>query len=125
MKRFLSFLAAAALMTSAAYAETAMNTEQVRVQNEIQNRFHRMGTDELLEMRGQMHNQQEREALHNELMSREKAMTKEQKEKFSRVPEKVSQQMGEQGKGMGYGQGQGMMQGLHKGQGGGMGKGGR
>ena len=48
MKRFLSFLAAAALMTSAAYAETAMNTEQVRVQNEIQNRFHRMGTDELL-----------------------------------------------------------------------------
>ena len=64
MKRFLSFLAAAALMTSAAYAETAMNTEQVRVQNEIQNRFHRMGTDELLEMRGQMHNQQEREALH-------------------------------------------------------------
>ncbi len=109
MKTFLSILSAAALAATTAYAEPMMNQSQMH--NEMQNRYQKMSTDELLNMRGQMHNQQERDQLHNELMMREKKMTKEQKEKFSRMPGKVSNQMGTQEKGMGYGQGQGMMQG--------------
>lgn len=124
MKTFAALLSVSVLLVGAGLAETPVQTkERVQIKNETQNRFRNMNTDELLQQRGQMHSQQEREQLHNELMNRENTMTKEQKEKFSRVPEKVSQEMGTQGRGMGYGQGQGMMQGQHKGQGGGMGSG--
>lgn len=130
MKTWMTILSASVLLTTAAFAETPLKAkEQVKVQNENTNRFKSMSTDELLQQRGTLRSEQEREQLHNELMNREKTMTKEQKEKFSRVPEKVSQEMGQQGKGMGYGQGQGDVQGLHKGvtqgQHKGQGKGGR
>jgi hypothetical protein len=67
-------------------------------------------TDELLQMRGTMTTQQERNELHNELKIREKKMTQEQLKKFhtyppeSRVPK---YKMQGQGKGMGPGAGQG------------------
>lgn len=108
MKVLLTVLSASALISTFAFAKpAAMNQNNDPIRNEMQKK----STDELLEKRGNMHNQQEREALHNELMAREQKMTKEQKEKFGKAPEKVSQEMGEQGKGKGYGQGQGMMQG--------------
>lgn len=125
MKTWMSIVSASVLLTTAAMAEVPPKAkEQMMVQNENTNRFKSMSTDELLQNRGTLRSQQEREQLHNELMNREKTMTKEQKEKFSRMPEKASQQMGTKGQGMGYGQGQGDMQGLQKGQGGGMMRGG-
>ena len=122
MKVFTIILSASALLSTFAYAEATSGTavqavqqERNEVQNEIQNRFKNMSTDELLEKRGTMTTQEEREALHKELMSRQATMTKEQKEKFMNRPENRMP------KGMMQGQGQGMMQG----QGGGMGRGGR
>ncbi|MGD9716168.1 MAG: hypothetical protein AB7U26_03735 [Sulfuricurvum sp.] len=108
MKTLVSIVTASLLLCSAGWAEEPVKAQ---IQNENQNRFKNMSTDELLGQRGHLHNQQEREQLHNELMNRQQTMTAEQKEKFGNVPGKTSQQMGSQGKGMGYGQGQGMMQG--------------
>lgn len=127
----------------------AANQERHEVQDENQNRFKKMGTDELLEKRGTMTSDHERQQLHNELMERQQTMTKEQKEKFSNRPEnrtpkmknqddgrgmmkgnqkgkspdKVSNEWGAQDQGNAYGQDQGMMQGRGHGKGGG--KGGR
>lgn len=85
MKMLLTVLSASAILATLACAETpAKNQEQI--QNEVQNRFKTMKTDELLEKRGTITSQQEREQLHNELMSRQQTMTKEQKEKFNKRP---------------------------------------
>lgn len=113
MKMLLTVLSASALIATMALAETPVkNQDQVqnKVQNEVQNRFKEMKTDDLLEKRGTMTNQQEREQLHNELMNRQQTMTKEQKEKFNkrppenRVPKKMMQ---DSGGGMGGGMGGG------------------
>jgi len=113
MKMLLTLLSASALITTMALAETPVkNQEQVqnKIQNEVQNRFKEMKTDDLLEKRGTMTNEQEREQLHNELMNRQQTMTKEQKEKFNkrppenRVPKKIMQNSGG---GMGGGMGGG------------------
>ncbi|MDP2078338.1 MAG: hypothetical protein Q8N01_06255 [Sulfuricurvum sp.] len=108
MKVLLTLLSASAIFSTFAFAEPAQN------QNEVQNRFRTMNTNELLENRGAMTQQRDREQLHNELMSRQNTMTNEQKEKFMRRPDKVSNEMGMQGKGNAYGEGQGMMQGQGK-----------
>lgn len=120
MKAFVALVSVSALFCTLSSAAEAMNTnqERVQVQNEIQNRFKNMSTDELLNKRGTMTTQQEREQLHNELMNRQQTMTKEQKEKFNNRPENRTPKMKNQG------QGQGMMQGQRKGMGGGMGGGG-
>lgn len=113
MKMLLTVLSASALIATMGLADTSVkNQEQVqnKVQNEVQNRFKEMKTDDLLEKRGTMTNQQEREQLHNELMNRQQTMTKEQKEKFNkrppenRVPKKMMQNSGG---GMGGGMGGG------------------
>lgn len=109
MKTLMSLVSASAILTTLAFAETPVqNQEQVqnKVQNEIQNRFRTMSTDELLEKRGTMTSQQEREQLHNELMTREQKMTKEQKEKFNKRPpeNRIPKGMG-QGGGAGGGKG--------------------
>lgn len=115
MKTLTGFLAASALFATITYAESVSSNAVQAVHQEMnQNRFQHMNTDELLEKRGTMTTQQEREQLHNELMNRQQKMTKEQKEKFMRRPDKVSNEMGMQGKGNAYGQGQGMMQGQGK-----------
>jgi len=104
MKMLLTVLSASALLATLAFAETLVqNQEQVqnKVQNEVQNHFKNMKTDELLEKRGTMTSEQEREHLHNELMTREQTMTKEQKEKFNKRPENRTP------KGMGQGGGKG------------------
>lgn len=124
MKVIVSVLSVAVLVMNTSFADT-MISEQNRVQNEIQNRIKNMGTDELLQKRGTMTTQQEREALHNELMKRQQSMTKEQNEKWMNRPDKTSNNWGNQGQGNAYGQGQGMMQGQGKGGMGGGGKGGR
>ncbi|MFY9142301.1 hypothetical protein [Sulfuricurvum sp.] len=122
MKRLLTIVSATALISTFAFAETAaMNQERVQVQNEIQNRFRTMSTDELLEKRGTMTNQQEREQLHNELMNRQQSMTKEQHEKFMNRPENRTPKMKNQGTGQGMMQGQ--RNGMGSGMGGGMGSG--
>lgn len=116
MKALLTIVSAAALMSAIASAEMpSVNQERVEAQHEVQNRFKEMKTDELLEKRGTMTSQQEREQLHNELMNRQQTMTQEQKEKFMNKPENRTPKMKNQG------QGQGMM----KGSGMGGGKGGR
>ena len=107
MKMLLTVLSASALIATMAFAETPVkNQEQVqnKVQNEVQNRFKEMKTDDLLEKRGTMTSQQEREQLHNELMTRQQTMTKEQKEKFNKRPpeNRIPKGMG-QGGGMGGG----------------------
>lgn len=123
MKTLLTVVSAAAVLSTFAYGETAaMNQERVQVQNEIQNKFRTMSTDELLEKRGTMTTQQEREQLHNELMSRQKTMTKEQYEKFMNKPENRTPKMKNQDSGKGMMQGGGMGSGMG---GGGMGGGGR
>lgn len=144
MKTLFTLLSASAILTTFVYAESASSVAVQAVhqeQNEIQNRIRTMATDELLEKRGTMTSQQEREQLHNELMNRQQTMTKEQKEKFKKrpenrtpkmknqgdgrgkmqgnqkgknSPEKVSQEWGTQDQGNAYGQGQGMMQGQDK-----------
>lgn len=130
MKTLLTLLSASAILSTAVFAEMpAANQERVEAQHEVQNQFKNMKTDELLEKRGTMSNQQDREQLHNELMKREKSMTKEQKEKFNKRPENRTPKMKNQGQGKGmnqgnaYGQGQGMMQGEGKKMDDGMGKG--
>jgi uncharacterized membrane protein YgcG len=128
MKTLLTLVSATALISTFAFGATAaMNQEQVQVQNEIQNRFRTMSTDELLEKRGTMTTQQEREQLHNELMNRQKSMTKEQNEKFMNRPENRVPKMKNQGSGQGMMQGQrnGMGSGIGGGGGGGMGGGGK
>lgn len=133
MKMVFTIVWSSALLCSIAFAEMpAMNQERVDAQHEIQNRFKEMKTDELLEKRGTMMNQEEHEALHNELMSRQQMMTKEQHDKFMSKPENRTPKMKNQGSGQGMMQGKqkGMMQdqsmmngGMGKGMGGG--KGGR
>ena len=114
MKTLLNVVSAMALLSTFALAESAAtNQERVEVQNEVQNKFRTMSTNELLEKRGTMMTQQEREQLHNELMSRQQTMTKEQKEKFMKRPENRIPKKQNQGGGMGSGMS------------GGMGKGGR
>ena len=77
-------------------------------------------TDELLNMRGTMTTDQDRNQLHNELTIREKTMTKEQMQKFKTYPpENRTPKYKNQGQGKGQGQGQGMGQGQGQGQGGG------
>lgn len=128
MKTLLTVVSAAALISTFAFGETAaMNQERVQVQNETQNRFHMMSTDELLEKRGMMTTQQEREQLHNELMNRQQSMTKEQSEKFMNKPENRTPKMKNQGSGQGMmqGQGNGMGSGMGAGMGSGMGGGGK
>ncbi|MDD5052654.1 MAG: hypothetical protein PHO27_07985 [Sulfuricurvum sp.] len=128
MKMLLTIVSASALLSSIACAEMpAMNQERVEVQHEVQNHFKEMKTDELLEKRGTMTTQQEREALHNELMNRQQTMTKEQHEKFMNKPENRTPKMKNQGSGQGMMQGNGMGSKMGSGMGGGMGggKGGR
>lgn len=109
MKTLVSALAASVLLSTMALAEMpAMNQERVESQQEIQNRFKEMKTDELLEKRGTMTTQQEHEALHNELMNRQQTMTKEQYEKFMNKPENRTPKMKNQGSGQGMMQGSGM-----------------
>jgi len=124
MKMLLTIMSAAALLSTLACAEMpAMNQERIEAQHEIQNRFKEMKTDELLEKRGTMTSQQEREALHNELMNRQQSMSKEQNEKFMNKPENRTPKMKNQGSGQGMMQGGGMGSGMGGGMGGG--KGGR
>lgn len=131
MKVLLTLLSASAMLTTFSFAQPVQATQKTMDQErtEVQNRFRTMSTNELLEKRGTMTQQRDREQLHNELMSRQNMMSNEQKEKFMRRPDKVSNEMGMQGKGNAYGEGQGMMQGqgkkmMMKGDSG-MGKGGR
>ncbi|MDD2781240.1 hypothetical protein [Sulfuricurvum sp.] len=106
MKMLFTVVSAMALLSAIAYAEMPeMNQERVEAQQEIQNRFKEMKTDELLEKRGTMMNQQEREALHNELMNRQQSMTKEQNDKLMSKPENRTPKMKNQGSGMGGGKG--------------------
>lgn len=120
MKSVITFLSASAILASFAFAETASNsgrqtTQQVmqqeheRIQNENQNRFREMTTNELLEKRGSLNNVREREQLHNELLNRYQTMTKAQKEKFTNQPEKESnmQNQSMMNHGMGGGKGGG------------------
>ncbi len=117
MKTLITILSASAILSTLAFAEPVKATEQtmqqerVQTQNEIQNRFRNMSTNELLEKRGTMTQQRDRDQLHQELQNRYRTMTQEQKRKFDqRPPENRIQQ--------GMGQGAGMM-------GGGMGGGGK
>lgn len=124
MNKLVTLICASAFVLSYANADEMphMNQERVQVESEMK----KMGTDDLLEKRGTMKTQQEREALHNELMNRQQSMTKEQNEKFMKKPENRTPKMKNQGqgKGMMQGQGKGMMQGQRNGmQGEGMGSG--
>ncbi len=124
MKMLLTIVSSSVLLSTIVYAEMpAMNQERVEAQHEIQNRFKEMKTDELLEKRGTITNQQEREQLHNELMSRQQTMTKEQNEKFMNKPENRTPKMKNQGSGQGMMQGSGMGSKMGSGMGGGMGGG--
>jgi len=123
MKTLFTVLAASALLCTIGLAEMpAMNQERVEAQHELQNRFKEMKTEELLEKRGTMSTQQEREALHNELMSRQQTMTKEQQEKFMNKPENRMPKMKNQGSGQGMMQGNGMGSKMGSGMGGGKGR---
>lgn len=118
MKTLLTVVSAAALLSTCAFGETAaMNKEPAQVQSEVQNQFRTMSTDELLEKRGTITVQQDREQLHNELMSRQKSMTKEQTEKFMNKPESRVPKMNNQGSGQGMMQGQGQGSGMGSGSG--------
>ena len=65
-------------------------------------------TDELLNMRGTMTTEQDRNQLHNELTIREKTMTQEQVQKFHTYPpENRVRKYKNQGQGQGTGQGGG------------------
>lgn len=114
MKVLCTLLSASALLSTFAFAESATSVavqathqamEQEKVQNKVQNRFQNMKTDELLEKRGTMTQQHEREQLHNELKLREKTMTQEQKRKFDKRPpeNRVKKGMGPGGMGGGKG----------------------
>jgi len=117
MKVLITLLSASAILSTFALAESATSTavqathqvmEQERTQNEIQNRFRSMSTNELLEKRGTMTQQREREELHNELQKRYKTMTQEEKRKFDQHPpeNRIRKGMG-QGVGGGMGGGKG------------------
>lgn len=109
MKTLMTVISATLLLSTVASAQKPdSNQIRVEMQNEVQNRFKEMKTDELLEKRGMMTNQQEREALHNELMNRQQTMTKEQHEKFMNKPENRTLKMKNQGSGQGTMQGGGM-----------------
>ncbi|MDP2851689.1 MAG: hypothetical protein Q8O20_11530 [Sulfuricurvum sp.] len=124
MKMLLTIVSSTALLSTIASAQMpAMNQERVEAQQEVQNRFKEMKTEELLEKRGTITTQQEREALHNELMTRQQSMSKEQNEKFMSKPENRTPKMKNQGSGQGMMQGGGMGSGMGGGMGGG--KGGR
>ncbi len=98
MKVLLTVLSATALFSTIVCAEMpSVNQERVETQSEIQNRFKSMKTDELLEKRGTMSTQQEKEQLHNELMNRQQMMTKEQKEKLMNKPENRTPKMKNKG----------------------------
>lgn len=123
MKTLLAIVSMTALLSSIACAEVAeSNQVRIEAQNEIQNRFKEMKTDELLEKRGTMTTQQERETLHNELMNRQQTMTKEQHDKFMSKPENRTPKMKNQGSGQGMMKGNGMGSKMGSGMGG---KGGR
>lgn len=131
MRSLLTVLSVSLLLSSLGAAESAgtgvkmqnqmMHEVKAEVHEEMQNRFHDMKTDELLEKRGTLTTQQERDQLHNELMSRQHTMTKEQYEKFMKKPENRTPKMKNQGSGQGMMQSGGMGGGM---MGGGMGKGG-
>lgn len=106
MKKVMIMLSAAALCATVVCAEN----------------FGAMSTDQLLEKRGTLTNQQERMQLHNELMNRQQTMTKEQQQKFMNKPENATPKMKNQGQGQGMMQGQ-MGQGKIQNQKGQMGKG--
>lgn len=119
MKSFMTIISASIVLSTFMVAEAAdsgvqttqqsMQQERERTQNEIRNTFHNMNTDQLLEKRGTMTNQREREELHNELQSRYQTMTQEQKQKFMNRPENTPKKMfnggGMGGGGMGGGKG--------------------
>ena len=88
MNALFTLLSASAILSTCAFAQPvkAMEQEQVRTQSEIENRFRTMNTNELLQMRGTMTQQRDREQLHNELQMRYKTMTQEQKRKFDQHP---------------------------------------
>lgn len=116
MKALITLLSASAILSTFAFAEPVKTTQQsmeqerVQTQNEIQNRFRNMSTDDLLKKRGTMTQQREREQLHNELQSRYQTMTQEQKRKFDQhPPENRTLKMKNQGGGMGSGMGGGGM----------------
>lgn len=70
--------------------------------------FSSMSTDELLNMRGTMTTEQERNQLHKELTIREKTMTQEQIKKFKTYPpENRVPKYENKGKGTGQGMGGG------------------
>lgn len=115
MKTLLTLLSASAILSTCAFAESVTSAavqathqvmEQERTQNEIQNRFRSMSTGELLEKRGTMTQQRDREQLHQELQNRYQTMTQEQKRKFDQHPpeNRIKKGMG-QGGGMGGGRG--------------------
>jgi len=118
MKTLITVLSAAAVLSTYALADPVkatqqtMDQERVQTQNEIQNRFRTMSTNELLEKRGGMTQQRDRDQLHQELQNRYQTMTQDQKRKFDQRPSE-------------NGMHQGMGQGMHKGSGGGMGGGGK
>ncbi len=87
--------------------------------------FSSKSTDELLNMRGTLTTLQERNELHNELMTRQKTMTKEQLKKFNTYPpENRTRKNQGMGQGMGQGKcGQGKCGGTGQGMGRGMGGG--
>ena len=110
MKTLLILVSASAILSTFAFAQPVQATNQVmeqeRTQNEIQNRFRTMNTNELLERRGTMTQQRDREQLHQELQNRYQTMTQEQKRRFDQHPpeNRIKKGMG-QGSGMGGGKG--------------------
>lgn len=124
MKTLIMVLSASAILSTVALAESAgagtqiMQTEREQVQNEVQNRFRNMNTDQLLEKRGTMSNQRERDQLHQELQNRVQTMTEEQKRKFNNKPENSGQNKAGTGGGMGSGMGGGAGGGMGGGRGG-------
>ena len=114
MKTLITLLSATAILSTYASAEPVkatqqtMEQERVQTQNEIQNRFRNMSTNELLDKRGAMTQQRDRDQLHQELQNRYQTMTQDQKRKFDQRPSE-----------------NGMGQGMHQGYGGGMGGGGK
>ncbi|MFA6187899.1 MAG: hypothetical protein WC680_01315 [Sulfuricurvum sp.] len=109
MKVLFTLLSASAILSTFAFAEPVKATQQTmdQTQNEVQNRFRNMNTDELLQKRGTMTQQRDREQLHQELQNRYRTMTQEQKRKFDQHPpeNRVPQGMGQGSGGMGGGKG--------------------
>ncbi|MDD5157378.1 hypothetical protein [Sulfurimonas sp.] len=106
MKILPTVLLALAVSSTVVLAEVVTTTQE-QVKSEVQNRFKQMSTDELLEKRGTITSKQERNQLHDELMSRQKEMTKEQQEKFNKRPENRTPKRMNQNSGAGMGSGMG------------------